>query len=119
MDPAEIAALPGILIQTALDFFGHLVRIGLELFGAVVGQFGHGRLSVVPVARTVAVEISDLGAHAAQGIAEYGWRFNGLQAQFDAAVFQAATRIALWVRRWECSPVESWGCGRRVPIDRE
>ena len=68
MNATEVATLAWIVqfgAQTFIDLVRHFVRVALELFGAVFGQFGDGWLGGVPIACAILIKKSGGSSQAA------------------------------------------------------
>ena len=77
--------------QALLQLLHDLVRVALELLGAVLGQLGDRGLGRVPVARAVLVEVGGRRRQPPQGIAEDRRRLaRHHAAELDPPVFEAA-----------------------------
>jgi hypothetical protein len=57
MDTAEITDPAQVGTQALVKLLHNLVRIPLELFRAIIGQFSDRGLRRIPIARTIMVEI--------------------------------------------------------------
>ena len=85
----EVALLLQVLAQPPVQLGHHLVRLALELLRPVLGQFRHRRLSGVPVARAVLVQVRRRACQPPQRIAEHRGRLAGHHApQLDPPVLQ-------------------------------
>ena len=76
MNAAEVALALQVFPQAQVQLMDNLVRIALELLGAVLRQFGDRRLRRIPVARAVLVEIGSGTGQPPQGIAKDRWRLS-------------------------------------------
>ena len=70
MDAAEVARLAQVGAQALVELLHHLVRIALELLGAVLRQLGDRGLRRVPVARAILIEVGRRAGEPPQRIAE-------------------------------------------------
>jgi len=72
VDAAEVAFALQILAHAEVELMDDLVGIAFELLGTVFCQLGDGRLSRIPVARAVLIEIGSGTGQPPQGVAKNG-----------------------------------------------
>jgi hypothetical protein len=77
MDAAEVARPAQIGPQPLIQLVHHLVRIALELLGAVLSELRDRGLRRVPVARAVLVEVGSGAGEPPERVAEDRGRFSG------------------------------------------
>ena len=90
MNAIEVTHLAQVGSQARVQFVHNFVRVSLQLFGAVFGEFRDSRLRRIPVARTVLIEVGRGCRKSSQGIAEHCRGFTRHHtAEFDASVLDA------------------------------
>ena len=93
VDAGEVAGPAQVGAQPLVQLLRHLVGIALELLGAVLGELGHRRLSGVPEARPVLIEVGRRRRQPPQRVAEHRRRLaRHHAAELDAPVLEPAMR---------------------------
>src|ERR1039458_272487 len=93
MDAVEVSHLCEIAAQTGIKFRDHLILVSFQLLGAIFRQFRYCRLSRVPIARSLLIEIGRARSKPPESIAEDSRSLTGQCApQLDSPVFDTLVR---------------------------